>query len=75
MSCAPSFPELITLPEAARRLGVDIKRLREARDAGHLPVFVIGKRWQRVTSADVLRWLATRRREGLAARQKFWGKS
>ena len=57
MPTTPNHPELLTLPEAARRLGVDVKRLREARDAGRLPVFVIGKRWQRVARADLVRWL------------------
>lgn len=55
-------PDLPTLPEAARRLGIDVKRLREARDGGALPVFVLGNRWQRVAWVDVLAWLETRRR-------------
>ena len=54
-------PDFLILPRAARRLGVDVKRLRLARDRGELVVYKLGNRWQRVAWADVCAWIEQHR--------------
>src|SRR5262245_29809655 len=52
--------ELITLPEAARRLNVNPKLLRIARDLGSFPVYKLGKRWGFVRMDEVESWVRSR---------------
>ena len=49
--------DVLTIPEAAKRLGVCPKLLRRARDERKLPVYRIGTRWDRVLWPEVLTWL------------------
>lgn len=62
---AARTPELATLPRVARELHVGVRQLRRAVRAGELPVYDVGG-WPRVDRADVVRWLAGRRRPGAA---------
>ena len=48
--------ELLTLPTAAKRVGVGLRQLRRARDHGELRTYLVGG-WTRVRWQDVLRWL------------------
>ena len=48
--------ELVTLPEAARRLGIGVRQLYGARNRGEIRVHRIGA-WQRVRWSDVQRWV------------------
>jgi excisionase family DNA binding protein len=56
----PPESRLITLPEAARRLGIGVRQLEAAREAGQLPIYRVGA-WPRVTMRDVSAWLDQRR--------------
>ena len=49
--------DVMTIPEAAKRLGVCPKLLRRARDERKLPVYRIGSQWDRVIWSEVLTWL------------------
>ena len=49
--------EALTIPTAARRLGVHPDRLRRAIRSGELSAYRLGARWQHVLWSDVLRWL------------------
>ena len=49
--------DILTIPQAARRLGVDPKLLRRARDERRLAVYQIGDRWQRVLWSEVVAWV------------------
>ena len=51
---------LITLPAAARRLGIGRRQLKRAVHGGELPLFRIGG-WPRVRWRDVLAWIEGRR--------------
>jgi excisionase family DNA binding protein len=51
---------LITLPQAARQLGVGVRQLQAARSAGELRVYRVGA-WPRVRVGDVDAWLEDRR--------------
>jgi excisionase family DNA binding protein len=54
--------ELVTLREAARRLGLGTRQLyRAARDRGEIAVYDIGG-WPRVRWLDVLAWVESQRR-------------
>lgn len=57
---------LVSLPFAARRLGVGIGQLRRARDEGAIVVYQVGS-WQRCRLGDVLRWLESKRVDGRRA--------
>jgi excisionase family DNA binding protein len=63
----PSDLRFLTLREAARLLRVDHGLLRAARDAGELPVYRLGLRWDRVSVRDLRRWIASHRHGGGAA--------
>jgi len=59
----PSVPRqtrLITLPQAARQLGIGVRQLQAARSAGDLPTYRVGA-WPRVMVRDVSAWLDSRR--------------
>jgi excisionase family DNA binding protein len=56
----PPESRLITLPQAARQLGIGLRQLQAARVAGELPVYRVGA-WPRVTMRDVDSWLDGRR--------------
>jgi len=52
--------ELVTIPAAARRLGVGPRQLRRAVARGELETYHIGG-WPRLRWRKVLRWLESRR--------------
>jgi excisionase family DNA binding protein len=52
--------ELVSIPEAARRLGIGLRQMKRAVRCGELPVFAIGG-WPRLRWRDVLAWISTRR--------------
>jgi hypothetical protein len=56
-SNGPESPEFLTLPHAAKRAGVGLKRLRLARDRGELPVYRLGTRWDRVHWPELIEWI------------------
>jgi excisionase family DNA binding protein len=53
---------LLTMPEAAERLGITEHHAREMGRRGELPVTVIGERFVRVHAGALEEWI--RRREG-----------
>lgn len=59
----PSLPELVTLSEAARRLSVNPRLLREARDRGEIRFYRLGIRWQRVDVAEIRAWIESKKEE------------
>ena len=61
-SCAASdaLPELMTLPEAARRAGLGVRQLRRATQVGEWAVYQVGG-WPRVRWTEVLRWIEAQR--------------
>ena len=67
--------ELLTLPSAAKRVGVGLRQLRRARDHGELKTYRIGG-WNRVRWQDVLNWLEGCRQdpESPVAVQAFRGR-
>jgi len=52
--------ELVTLPAAARRLGVGVRQLRRACERDGLPLYRVGG-WPRVRWREVEQWLAEQR--------------
>jgi len=52
---------LVTLPTAARRIGVGERQLRRALSRGELPFYQIGG-WPRLRWLDVLSWVERQRR-------------
>jgi len=52
--------ELLTLPRAARRVGVGVRQLRRAVRSGELPVYQVGA-WPRVRRSDLFRWVSSQR--------------
>ena len=56
----PIGPELLTIPEAARRLGVGARQLRRAVKRGELSVYQVGG-WPRVRWRDVDQWVTRQR--------------
>ena len=62
----PQTVELLSVPEAARRVGVGLRQLKRGIDSGQLPVYDVGG-WPRVRWREVLTWIETRRRAELAA--------
>jgi hypothetical protein len=71
-----TFPELVTIPEAARRSGLGLRQFRRAILNDELPVFDVGD-WPRVRWRDVLQWVEGTRRnprdrasDGDAARER-----
>ena len=58
---APWVPELPSVRRAARRLGIDPRRLRAAVRGGELEAYQPGSRACYVRWADVLRWLRAQR--------------
>ena len=62
-SAQPSKDEsLVTVQQAARRLGVGVRQLRRARDRGELPVYRVGA-WERVKWSEVTNWVRSKRVE------------
>jgi len=55
-------PILLTLPEAARRVGIGVRQLRLARDRGQLLIYRVGT-WPRVRWSDVCAWLERHREQ------------
>jgi len=53
-------PELLTVPRAARRVGVGVRQLRQAIQRGELCVFRVGA-WPRVRWVDVIDWICAQR--------------
>lgn len=53
--------ELMSVREAARRIGVADRVLRQAVRSGDLPAFKLGKRTLRVKPADLDDWIQNRR--------------
>lgn len=75
----PNRSEFLTLPGAARLLGLDRRLLYQAARRQRFPVYVIeGSCWPRVRLAEVRRWIesqrvtphATARVDEVLARQK-----
>jgi len=58
--------DLVTLPTAARRIGVGERQLRRALSRGELPFYQIGG-WPRLRWLDVLAWVGRQRRQHRAA--------
>ena len=54
-------PEFVTLPVAARKLGIGVRQIRRALDEGCFDVFDIGG-WPRVRWHEVRSWVETTRR-------------
>ena len=55
--------ELLTLPQAARRVGVSDRLLRDAIESGALPVFHLSPGgWPRVRASDLRAWIEAARR-------------
>ena len=52
---------MLSLREAARILHCSPRLVREARDAGELPVYQLGPRTQRVAWSEVVRWVRSRK--------------
>ena len=52
--------ELLSIPQAARRLGIGRKQLDRAIREGELGVVVLG--WPRVSLDELRAWVASRRR-------------
>ena len=59
-SLSAQEPEVLTIPRAAKRVGVGVRQLREAIRLGELPAFRIGA-WPRVRWIDVIRWICAQR--------------
>jgi excisionase family DNA binding protein len=53
-------PELLTLPRAARRVGVGVRQIRRAVKCGDLPAYQVGA-WPRVRRSDLSRWISSQR--------------
>jgi predicted DNA-binding transcriptional regulator AlpA len=53
--------QMLTLPAAARRVGVGVRAIYRASRCGELPVYEVDS-WPRVRLQDVTRWLESRRR-------------
>lgn len=56
-----STPEILSVQRAARRLGIDRRRLRVAIRSGELEAYRPGERTVYVRWPDVLRWLRAQR--------------
>ncbi len=52
--------ELLTLPRAARKVGVGVRQIRRAVRCGDLPAYQIGA-WPRVRRSDLFRWISSQR--------------
>src|SRR5687767_4637394 len=63
-----SNAELITVPHAARELGVGVRHLRRALLRGELPSYRVGA-WTRVRRADLALWVDAHR-VGVAPRPR-----
>jgi hypothetical protein len=61
MSTTREGVKLLTLPAAARLVGVGVRALYRAGRRGEFPVYDIDS-WPRVRPEDVARWLESRRR-------------
>ena len=53
--------ELVSVPAAARELGIAPRAIRRAIQEGELPAFRIGSRWVRVERAAVREWVRQKR--------------
>ena len=53
--------ELLSLRQAARKIGVADRVLRQAVRSGDLPAFRLGQRTMRVKPADLEDWIQNRR--------------
>lgn len=54
-------PELFTVPQAARRLGIDPRRLRAAIRSGQLAAYQPGDRTLYIRWSELLHWLREQR--------------
>jgi excisionase family DNA binding protein len=52
--------ELLTLPAAAKRVGIGVRQVRRAVAEGDLPVYQVG-RWPRVRWREVIYWIDSQR--------------
>lgn len=59
----PHRPEFGTLPEASKRFGIGLKRLRARARDGCFPVYTGDTAWFRVKFAEVEAWLRSTRVE------------
>jgi len=50
-------PEYGTLPQAARRFGIGIKRIRKHAALGDFPIYKVGQTWPRVKFSDIEHWI------------------
>jgi hypothetical protein len=57
----PIQPEYGTFPQAARRLGMGVKRLRRRGAEGRFPVYTGETAWPRVKFAEVEAWFRSTR--------------
>lgn len=53
--------ELVSVPVAARELGIAPRAIRRAIAVGELPAFRIGARWVRVEREAVREWVSRKR--------------
>ena len=49
--------QFLTLPKAARLLGISRETLRRAIASGELPVYRVRNRWLRVDSTEAVEWM------------------
>ena len=62
-STTNSLPQFLTLPRAARLLGISQQTLRDAVGRGDLPVYRVRRRWLRVDRAEAIAWVRSGRVE------------
>ena len=55
--------ELISVPRAAKELGVAERTLRRAVDEGEIEAFRFGSRWVRIEREALRKWVRTKRVE------------
>ena len=55
--------ELVTIPDAAKRLSIGRKQVKRAVEDGELPVYDFGG-WPRLKWAEVMGWVESKRRVG-----------
>jgi len=60
--------KLVSVPEAAKELGVAPRTIRQAIQKDQLRAYQIGSRWVRVDLADLETWVKTRLVEPAAVR-------
>ena len=63
-----ALPQFLTLPRAARLLGISQQTLRDAVGRGELPVYRVRRRWLRVDRGEAIEWVRSGRVEVKAKR-------